>query len=363
MANVELPAKAFLLPTVEQSGSRLLSLPTELRTEILRLLVKNRGNILPLVSTDTAANYHLSSQVLRCCQSLYHEAHHMLYQENTLAVVCKDGKPSESISILDCIVYLPGEPLSNANTVDDLVSAARRAVSIFPSKRGSYERLCRIYPSLSQFSHVCVTLNMRIDSISKLSSLCRCLRGFVTQKQVAVDLSQLQHSMKDTEDILRCFRWWSCRSIRFSGLHGYEIKDVVSIVACSSFAVDLFKAAIVLQCMITNVAQQIFTLNENQELEAFTRIDWDGYKSSIYHNDIIAFQKIANEIVELKKQATDCAVKAIKAKVEKEVSTIELIADDKLAELKSEAEDEIVALEFQAKTMQRKVEQIVVPFT
>ena len=85
------------LPAGDQSSSRLLQMPTEVRLVVLRqLLVAKRVSDEPPLRAQIIRSYHvlvermviqnLATQLLRCCQQLLAEGSIVLYTYNTLPI-------------------------------------------------------------------------------------------------------------------------------------------------------------------------------------------------------------------------------------------------------------------------------------
>lgn len=66
-----------------------------------------------LTATEFYDQFRFSSQVLRCCQKLYHESAQILYEENILEVTCFPDRDQDSrCTILNAFMPLPYDILT-----------------------------------------------------------------------------------------------------------------------------------------------------------------------------------------------------------------------------------------------------------
>lgn len=147
----------------EQFSSRLLRLPVEIRLKILRSLMRKPIPICSRLQSGYAENYldglALSSQLLRSCQRIYHEGLNILYNENTLSILCQPaGMGSISCGVLHLIVraYHVLQYMGSSIHDTDLLSVAKRKLEQeHPIARTKDAlELLPIYNSLLRFKRV-----------------------------------------------------------------------------------------------------------------------------------------------------------------------------------------------------------------
>lgn len=104
---MEFALRQFQLPTASHPQSRLLQLPAEVRLITLRHLMLEPEIIC--IRTSRQQDHGYSTQLLRCCQQLYKEGVHVLYEENTLEVRCKTEKKDscQYLRILNSYIRTP----------------------------------------------------------------------------------------------------------------------------------------------------------------------------------------------------------------------------------------------------------------
>lgn len=353
----------FLLPTSGQVDSRLIWLPIELRTKILRLLLRTLEPLPASAAYNCKADFQLSSQILRCCQTLYDETHHILYKENVLSVDCTSDLPVHALVLLDCVVYLPVYPLLSAKSVTDLESAAQNDAQNCPEHQFHYERCSRIIPALSKFDRMHVNFKPNFDSLQEISSPCRLLRSIATRKRIKVNLPELQSSIPSLSAWVKCFQWWRCKSIEFHGLSDETTKDVVSVVTGSQPVVDLYPGVSELQEVFENISVQAYEIQSpDPSVEDYLTppecFDWNAYRYCAHHNDLRAFENMADSLVKWKVLVTDRAIEKVMKAGGREIEEMESADEGSVAKIRFRVDDEVTALRTEANEITDRVARV-----
>lgn len=228
----------FNLPRNNQASSILMRLPAELRTMILRRLLKQ--------ATPLDKITPLSSQILQTCQNIYKEAYPILYTQNTLLIYCHDHftQARNLINILD--ISLPSqvgrEDIIAAYTLQEDAAEAlgwweedgseelqahpgneadvgSPHASHVPGRYGALLKLGERYAMLDRFRRI--ELRIEYEIFETLVCMCRVLRELLAGKQVtlvAVPRTQVAidagFAWLQSAAILRC----SSMSIRAVGI-------------------------------------------------------------------------------------------------------------------------------------------------
>lgn len=353
----------FVLSTSDQVDSRLIWLPTELRTKILRLLLRTSEPLPTSTAYGTEADLQLSSQILQCCQILHDEAHRILYKENTLSIDCTSDLPVQALVLLDCVVYLPLYPLLYAESVTDLVSAAYSDAQNNPAHQAQYERCSRVIPSVSKFEQMYINFEPAFDSLEEISSTCRLLRTITARKRIKVNLPKLDSSTGRFDAWIKCFQWWRCESIEFCGLPNAMTKSVISVITGSDPVFDLYPGVNILQEIFESISIQAYGIRSydagaEQYLAPPEWFDWSAYQYYAHHNDVGAFENMADCLTRWKQLVTDRAVEKISKDIDREIADIEPTNEEDIAKVRLRVDDEVTELRKQANEINDKVARI-----
>lgn len=227
-----------------QNDSPLIGLPTELRTKILRMLLKSDAPLyskeeckrgLDVVERDKTLSQRvsnkdedsikkgeyrkttsLSSQVLRTCQQLYLEGCEVLYDENTICILIEEELDmifrNCKVSILDHTLDIPSQ----------LEDIGRKQRDTFRSSLGRGAS----YPSMDKFGRIRITSSRTSDTIrygttETLAMAYRRFAEFCKDKYVDLSFAKDDRILHGREvelyfdlDALRCIR---CNSVSLPG--------------------------------------------------------------------------------------------------------------------------------------------------
>ncbi|KAK5953416.1 hypothetical protein OHC33_005360 [Knufia fluminis] len=294
--------KRFKLPQNAQTASRLLQLPAEIRVITFRHLLRAAAPIEPhgverrdgttrvVVMRGRShylANLSLSTQLLGCCQTLYHQALHILYQENTLVISFTSGKYEREINVLDLSVAVPVHPFDTPANVQNLSSCVRHVEQI-EVHDGSNGR-----PDLAKISTAMTTFNrfiLRIEShlTEDVFNACRLLRKLLTQKEVTVILARQEDGFEGKfKESLNALKYLRCRSITIEDVQDdYGIDGIERVVTSNQPSADLLPSAIEMHKYLLANFKQLYPLG------CLTRNDSQlgRLQNAVYASDMTAYE-------------------------------------------------------------------------
>lgn len=232
-----------------QTSSRLLQLPAELLLMILRLLHKSPRvlyySIREYVEVGYDPNVQLSSQLLRCCQSLHIDGERILYGGNTLGIICDNFWNHENgeerlghCCFLDTAIELPSHSIDVPRSSFDLLSWTETS-STAPGARPPAYDLSLIdtdrYAAALRFTKLEVDMTLREPEAVFLA--CRLLKDLVNDKQVTLTSPVIVwDEVKECAQVAALpFMYWRCHSITFCKIceAEWDNVDAVSTVITS----------------------------------------------------------------------------------------------------------------------------------
>jgi len=277
---------------------------------ILRNLLKRSGivhneldykqpgyaHIMPSVDIDQnyLVNIQLSAQLLQCCQTLYGEAHSVLYDENQLSVrAFTSGYQDFSCVVFDSTIYLPD--IYNSNFEDEPCAMDQRIVSNYdedihnPPYQPTPEMPLLI---AERFSHLRLTIHTDSsanDTTREIFSVCRLLRQFLDKKHVTLAALEgcdpgrvIMETAKFTiSELLRGCRYLRCQSINFHGVALQETTELVKMITCDKPVHDVFE----MQRALPPLVEQMSTWKEDEEL--LQAVYGDDYKTFEHLKQVI----------------------------------------------------------------------------
>lgn len=293
---------SFQVAPQRQGSSMLMTLPGEVRNKILRNLMSNSAPILPRtsyqvlsysnyseveVSTEYLKNVARSSQILRCCQNLYHEAIPILYQENTLWVIVgslPDAFYSNTLhlSALDTILKCPTR-VQDLETADTNIFSQSYIASHNPCPAHTQN----ILKACDRFSRV--QLYTFTDDQEGLFVTCFLLRDFLLNKKVHIRVSSSLPA-----DSLRSYLSLRCCSVDFRNYNGILPPDIVSIITGSTEVKTVQYVATLMKFY-----RETFDLLPAPDSEGFEDSHEDGSEQltkALCNHDFLAFDKVLGQI-------------------------------------------------------------------
>lgn len=338
----------FEHPCNLQISSSLIQLPTELRLKILRLLLVQghaietwrcyyvdncrctscrdkfvrwgpghpsmtpSGSDVKSIHSDIKKTQwlSLSSQILQCCQALYHDGEAILYQENTIVIRASRWTGSDSnhayLTVLDSYIGIPEWPLhaSQASLGEGSYQWSRLDLwaQHEPTLKPLSSATCK---TLLRFSNILVEVYVDEDNMS-LFSLTYLLQDYMATKNVTVALWPGDTNDPEWYWVLKCFEVWRCKSIKFLDLTQDAlllvdpIKDpkteaTQQIITGTTPVVDLLHIAADVHnalCQVDNYFRGVGLMNYPPQ---FPQVDEIWY--SIIEQDAQRFKKCAKVVL------------------------------------------------------------------
>ena len=257
-----LDLREFQLPAQFSNQSKLLQLPAELRTKILRYLHKSSDS-LPCVRTflksgsniqQSWAAYRssvsLSGQTLRVCQQLHDEGSYVLLKENTLSLICdRDLRTMEDLHLwtLDAASPISNTFESMPNRGSDPVLWHRKSYAgdmLMSSLRCIQPRLRTV------IKFETIELLIEYKYRENIFNACQALRPILQDKHVSVKLIRDPEvlGIPDEYDpsMVRCLSGLRCRSFAIEALNPEngspigkaDVEELVNIVTSQEPVVD-----------------------------------------------------------------------------------------------------------------------------
>lgn len=240
----------FVKSARRQKQSPLLRLPGELRVKILRNLLKtdkviesksemqmqsyrrwSQTHVGPVddeeiqrVETRYRRQTKLSSQVLRCCQALYADGRHILYQENKLSI----NLTKRRYGVLDLDLEIPQLTRQLDHPDQSIFSLATRHKSLHP--------FLTVYAVISEFGSLVVSMDQQEHQ--DLYADCRLFRELFHGKRLEISFPSWGPTIKLWLNACRILR---CKEISFPGLHGDEVEKFCDLIKSDTDVVDHFE--------------------------------------------------------------------------------------------------------------------------
>ena len=216
---------------LSQNQSRLIMLPGELRTKILRNLLYHTESIpclFGIYSHEFEERTQKTAQLLRTCQQLQIEGSAILYGENTLDL-CVDTSELDDddpewfgLDILDCFVGLPNSDIE-LGPDDTLFSYCAAIPPCTQSTRRSFSRLLTIYPSLVKFDKV--SLDIHYSTQTGVFMACRLLVDLLFNKTVTVQPAFRGDDETIAEESLKSLCFLECKSLCLKGYEDSNLEE------------------------------------------------------------------------------------------------------------------------------------------
>lgn len=250
-------------PPHNQAQSRLMRLPAEIRSKVLRFTLK-RGDVL--ISLREYFQRHngawiwsekswdrgvqLSSQVLATCQTLYSEAYGVLYDENHLGIFCHSKYGNES-SILDELeVHVLDSSCEHEFSPGSLIDIEDALVehTVFYSDRietlGKHlGHSARRLDTIQRFSRIQVNFRVGDNDLTatQIRVFCTVWMTILHNTHLRFQLSGPlpRKSVQNSTSILKECRILRCKSFEFPDFNGKECLSVERVI-CQSVASNTF---------------------------------------------------------------------------------------------------------------------------
>lgn len=184
--------KSFQKLEDDQSESRLMKLPAELRLKVLRNLLRDKDDFPPRMFTmiDEPEKYCLSAQTLRLCQKWYVEGVSVLYDENALFLRIEAERNRMKLKTIGTTVRFLYDGLHNIKSLDEELSKP-----IVPEGNGGErQQLLRknlmwlsdnLY-MLTRFRQIWV--HIVYDGSDYLYTACQLIKDFLIGKDVVMSV-------------------------------------------------------------------------------------------------------------------------------------------------------------------------------
>ncbi|KAK5937496.1 hypothetical protein PMZ80_010116 [Knufia obscura] len=233
--------KSFELASSHQPSSGFMQLPTELRLDILRTLLYE-DNYLQ-ISTQCrdpdrplfdAEYLDLDVQLLRVCQTLYHEAHSILYGENILAISI------ENLYFLGIDIGVPrfDRPAEVLDFPRSLIEYLEGGLTGSTSRDRAANRLLEALPVLNKFQRFQVDVTIGDAGWNLVTVLM--LRDLLWDKDVNIfDDSDPGSNVSR----LKPFMLLRCRTVEFylDPIQGDDIEAIERVITSGEPVVDTFQ--------------------------------------------------------------------------------------------------------------------------
>ena len=247
----------FGLPQASQGTSTLLQLPSELRSLILRWLLK-LDPVLPSFNescrdVNNEAEWQsyveansLSAQLLATCQQLYSEGYHVLYMENTLSIFCEyRERHNHRVSVLNRSYDVPTgrsgwheydlrlfeeDLLMEADRLSEEGAEVGKELLVDAEQSGQLESI------ISRFA--CVRVVMHASDRDDVSILCRYLHNFLRSKRVTIRITSGGHPQLEGFSGLS---WLRCASLTVDVLPAFDVARYACDATSDKAVVDTIK--------------------------------------------------------------------------------------------------------------------------